>query len=367
MPSPRWSESKQPFVAGAIAAAVSAAWDGPQRGRTQRFTETLRKALGPDLYERVEVAAFQVLMLQESAPEGYDPLPEWALFRVCPKCSALQRTKFTAPQNGRIKLQVLRDRNWMERALERGESYASLARKLGVAPANVAYFAEKHGLKSARSERREELEAIVRHMHAQREGPGAIAKAADTSVHHVLQALKRLGLATKKSGQVYHEKEWWRVRLVEQGKTKLQCAREAGIRPHAANYWLKQFGLQHLVTGNKRRPKYPVLRDRTELRLLLARHDNNYESVARELGCAPSLVSWYARRTLGVAQKHFNDVPHSKKSWWTERLERGATTYELAEEAGIAEKSAREKLRVLGLLEHGYRNNTARERKRRSA
>lgn len=367
MPSPTWCDRPEtPPLAAAIAAAVHVAWDGPEEGASTRFTDALRKILGDEEYEVIELRALHLFHLQPRPPEGYRVPPDWAWLALCPRCMKVKGTPHTAAQNGRLELEVLRDPEWMARQFDRGESYSGLAERLDCAPALIRYWAEKHGLKSPAAERTEEIEACVRRMYAEGEGNGTIAKELDTSVRTVRDALRRLGLATKKSGQVHHEREWWRVRLADRGMTKAAAAREAGIKSHGANYYLKKFNLGHLVDSKRKKPrKYPELYSRTDLRLLLARHDHNYESVAEELGCASSFVSRQARTLLGLEKKHHNVLPHSNLSWWTERLDAGATTYELAEEAGIEEKSARERCRVFGLLPQAYHNNAERERERR--
>ena len=369
MPSPKWSEAKEAPIAAAIAAAVHQAWAGPAEGASARFITALRQMVGPKVMDRIEMTALRLFQAQPRPPEGFEMPPAWAWFQICPGCQSLRRTRFTAPQNGRVKLQVLRDPDWIAAQFEAGKSCEDIARRLGCSRELVAQWAHKHGIATPRAQRRDEIEATVRRMHLAGEGPGTIARAlgGGMSADRVRQVLARLGLATLKHGQVYHDPEWWRVRLQDRGLTKRDCAREAGLKPHAATYWLKQFNLQHLVRNNRRRPRYPQLRDPVQLSALLERHGGSYESAAKELGCAPTLVSWYARRILGRPKKHDNVVPHGHKGWWVDRLEQGLTTWEMAEEAGITEKTARERLRVFGLLDWGYRNNYARERARRSA
>src|SRR5690606_174271 len=72
MPIPKWSRAKEAPIAAAIAAAVHEAWDGPEEGRSTRFVEALLKMVGPDVLERIELAALRILRLQMSAPEGYE-------------------------------------------------------------------------------------------------------------------------------------------------------------------------------------------------------------------------------------------------------------------------------------------------------
>lgn len=367
MPSPTWSKRAEPTVAAAIAAATHHAWMGPEEGASNRFLEALRKMVGPDVLESIEMTALRVFQLQPRAPDGYEVPPNVHL-QLCPGCQRLRKTKHTAPQHGRIKLEALRDPNWLAAQFEAGRSVPAVADQLGCAPGNVIWWADKHGVKTPRAQAAFEFDGHVAHRHVAGEAPGAIARALETTVQRVRDSLRRQGLATEKKGHHYFEAEWWRERLADRGMTKLACAREAGIQAHNANYYLDKFGLQHLVDRNRRRTrKYPQLDDAAFLRDLLRRHQDNYESAAREVGCASSYISRKARDVLGRAKKHHNHVPHSDPQWWRARLDRGATTWEMAEEAGILETTARERLRQLGWTAEGYANNAAREKERRSA
>jgi hypothetical protein len=188
-------------------------------------------------------------------------------------------------------------------------------------------------------------------------------------VTQVRKTLSQLGLANQRAGHHYFEREWWRVRLEERGMTLLECTREAGIRPHEGAYWAKKFDLQHITKPRGRlgrRKKYPQLYDRDQLRALLEEH-GTYEAVAAAIGCpTATIVSRQARKLLGYPRR-WKPVPHGRRDWWEERLARGMTTWEMAEEAGITEKTAREKLRLLELLAQAYRNNFAREKQRRGS
>lgn len=366
MPSPRWSAGRDAPIAAAIAAAAHEAWAAGPEDRVSRFSEALRKMVGAEAFSDIETTALRVFLLQADPPDGYEVAPSWAWFRICPGCQRLRRTPHTAPQNGRLKLQVLRDPEWLSRAFERGESLLGIAQRLGCAPGTVRHFAEKHGLRSPQQRRSEEIEDGVRRMYAAGEGPGKTARELNTSVRTVRDALKRLGLANNKSGQVYHDRAWWTERLERRAYTKAACAREAGIRPHNANYYLDKFSLQHLVDQKRRRPpKYPELHDRDRLRELLDRH-GTYAAASAAVGCSPTLVSKQARDLLGYGRR-WKPVPHGRRRWWRQRLDRGATTWEMATEAAVSEKAAREKLRLLGLLPEAYANNARHERARRRA
>lgn len=368
MPSPTWSKTSAAPIAAALAAAVHQAWMGPAEGASNRFLHALRQTLTPEEFAAVELLALQVFHHQPVPPSGYVVPPPSAHLELCPRCLKIRKTPFTAPQRGRIKMEALRDADWLQGQFEMGRSAKDVARITACTTSNVVRWADVHGIELPRTKSAAELNAQVSAMHRNGDAPGTIARALELPVYRIREVLKRTGMATKKKGQHYHAAEWWRVRLQDRGMTKAACAREAGIKSHNANYYLDKFGLQHLVDRNRKRTrKYPQLFDQAYLRDLLRRHDDNFESAAAEVGCAPTLISRRARDILGRDAKHSNHLPHSEPSWWRERLDAGMTTWEMAEEAGIEEKSAMERLRILGWTAEAYANNTARERKRRTA
>lgn len=356
MPSPRWSTPESAPIAAAIAAAVHEAWDGPEAGASNRFIDALRKMVGPNVLARIELTALRVFDLERRPPEGYEIPPAWAWLTICPACQRTRRTKHTAPQNGRHELQVLRDPEWLARALERHGTIKGVTEKLGCNRSLVAYWIDRHHLHPGFRLDRENAEKRIAGLHHAGEGPGSIARELDTTTTQIRRVLARLGLANRKYGQVYFEREWWRVRLEDRKMTVTACAREAGIQQHVAHYYTKKFELRHAVDRKRRRGrKYPELQDADYLRALLERHGDCYAEAAHEVGCQPTLISLYARSLLGRPAKSRPEVPHARREWWEERMARGMTTAEMAAEAGIAEKTARERLRVLGLLAGAYR------------
>lgn len=366
MPSPHWQPVPEPApVAAAIAAAVHAAWASPPDEAGRVFGETLRRLVGPVVFDQVYATAFRLLELQRQPPKDYRTPPAWAWFEICPRCQKLRTTKHTAAQNGRIELEVLRDPVWLAEALRREGSIKRVADVLRCTSALIGYWCDRHGILPPKAERAREIGERVAALYHRKEGPGKIARELDTTVQHIRKVLKRLGLANRKHGQVYFEREWWRVRLEDRGYTFLDCTREAGVVAHEAAYWTKKFDLQHLAHKH-RRVKFPQLRDPMQLKALLDRHDWVYEHAAKEIGAWPTIVSYWARRLLKVDVKHRNKLPHSHRGWWVDHLDRGLTSYELAEALGIAEKTVREKARTFGLLPQLYRNNAERERTRRA-
>lgn len=375
MPSPQWCTTAETPIGQALAAAQHEAWHAPEDRRHAVFVERFRQLVGPARAEPMLSAALALFNAQPVAPAGWEEPPTSAYWRACPRCQRLSKTPHTIPQNGRLELAVLRDPEWLDRQFARGISMPTIAKRLKCAVELVGYWAEKHGLQSPRQEHAEDRREAIRTLHNEGRGPGGISRELGIPVCQVRARLKSMGIANKKHGHVYHQAAWWQERVVKLGWTLRACAKEAGIRPNNATYFANKFGLSDITKArsstkgkSKWKAKYPALADAGQLRALLDHH-GTYEAVGAALGCAPSLVSRYAQKLLGVAKRHENGVPHGARAWWTERLDQGMTTWQLAEAAGIEEKSAREKLRVLGaeLLAQAYRNNLAVEKARRAA
>jgi transposase-like protein len=374
-PSPTWSSPAEVPVFQALAAAQHDAWHAADTDSARRiFADRVRQALGADRADVVLSAALNIFNTQLLAPKGFEAPPPSAPFTICARCQQIKKTKFTIPQNGRLKLTALRDRQWLAKEFERGRTCKAIAQQLDCSTGLVMDWARKHGLQPVKTANAEKFREAVRELHLAGNAPGEIARELDRTTEDVRKALAALGLANMKSGHHYFAAEWWIERIQRRGWTTGQCAKAAGIRPHGCCYFLNKFGLDHITRartlkkGQRRNPKYPQLTDAAQLAELLRVH-GSYEAVARAVGCpSPSLVSRWARELLGVGKRHENFKETSAKSWWTERLDRGMTTWALAEEAGVEEKTVREKLRVFGqlLLAQAYRNNTAAEKAKRA-
>jgi hypothetical protein len=368
-PSPTWSSPAEVPLFQALAAAQHEAWHAKDVDTGRRiFADRVRQALG-ERADTVLSAALNLFNLQLIAPAGFEEPPPSAPFTICARCQQIKKTKFTIPQNGRLKLTALRDRNWLAAQFDRGRPCKVIAKQLECSPTLVMDWARKHGVMPVKTANAEKFKDSVRGLHLDGKAPGEIAREVERTVEDVRSALAALGLANMKGGHHYFAAEWWIERIQRRGWTTTQCARAAGIRPHGCCYFLNKFGLDHVTKarstkkGQRRIPKYPELADAPKLAELLRVH-GSYEAVAKAIGCpSPSLVSRWARDLLKVGKRHENYKETSARSWWTERLDRGMTTWALAEEAGIEEKSVREKLRVFGqlLLAQAYRNNTARK------
>jgi AraC-like DNA-binding protein len=372
-PSPTWSTPAETPLFQALTAAQHDAWRaGPERGRTV-FVERFRQLVGPARAEASLVSAIALFNLQPEAPAGFERPPTSTDFRICPRCQQLRAGDHNEPFRGRLTLRLLRDKEWLTEQLARGASLKAIAKKVGCTYMNVLHWLETHGLQAPKTQGARDLDAEVKAMHHRGDAPGTIAQALEIKVQDVRKVLERTGTATKKNGQHYHKAEWWVERIQRRGMTTTECAREAGIKSHGCAYWLKQFNLQHITkarstaSGAKRwKPKYPALANVAQLRALLDHH-GSYEAVATAVGCAPTLVSRYARELLGEDKRVRQNAPHTAREWWVERLDRGCTVAQLADEAGLAEKSCTEKLRVFGieLLGQAYRNNLSAEKARR--
>jgi transposase-like protein len=373
-PSPQWCHNTEVPLFQALTAAQHDAWHAPDEESARRiFADRVRQLVGPARADTILLSALSLFNTQLRAPDGFVEPPSTTSFAICPRCQTVKKTKFTIPQNGRLKLVALRDREWLQQQFERRRTCAAIAQQLDCSPSLVMDWARKHDLLPSRTARTEEFDSEVRARHHNGEAPGEIASALEVKVQDVRKSLVRQELATQKRGHHYFQPEWWIERIERRGWTTRQCARAAGIQPHNCAYYLNRFGLDHITKarrlkkGERRCPKYPALADATQLAELLREH-GTYEAVAKAVGCpSPSLVSRWARELLGVGKRHENFKPTHAQSWWTERLDAGMTTWQLAEEAGITEKAVRERLRVFDpkLLAQGYRNNTIAERAKR--
>lgn len=373
MPSPHWCKPEATPLFQALAAAQHEAWSVTPDRRRSIFLERFRSLVGETKAEPIMLSALAIFDAQPNPPAGFEAPPA-AVFQICPRCQILKGTKFTAPQHGRLKLAVLRDRAWLADQFEKNRSCESIATQLECSPSLVMDWARKHELQPAKTANAEARRDRIERMHLDGNSPGEISRELEMPAWEVKQVLAEKGLATSKQGHHHFQAEWWIERIERRGWTKSKCAKAAGIQPHAANYYINRFGLGHITSANATKKgqrrwsiKYPVLADAKQLQALLDEH-GSYENVAKVVGCGPTLVSMWARKILGAQKRHENTVPHSAKSWWVERVDRGLTTFQLAAEAGIEEKSARERLRVLGdnLLGRAYANNTKAEKAKRS-
>lgn len=373
MPSLVYAAPSAPALPQAIAAAFTAAWvaTDPAQGR-RIFVATLRQILGAEHSDRAIEAALTLFNLQPTAPAGFEREPAGTCFRLCPRCQTIQSARHQAPYRQRVKLEILRDADWLQRQFEAKRTAEAIAARLGCTAGSVLYWAEKHGLQTYRTESAEEFAAAVRRLHLSGEAPGTIARRLESTMSRVRKSLATQGLANGKGGHHYFTPDWWIERLERRHMTLYQATREAGIKPHAGMYYVNRFGLTHITQANRNKkgdrhgPRHPALRDSAQLAELLRVH-RTYQAVATVVGVSPTCVSKAARDVLGVGLRHRQFVAHSAPSWWTERLEAGKTAWELAAEAGIAEKSITEKVRSIdrALLAKLYANNAAAERKKR--
>lgn len=301
-------------------------------------------------------------------------------FACCPRCQTVNSAKFSHAPFGRVKLNALRDRSWLERQLSNGRSSQQIAAQLGCVDDSVNIWIDKHGLDRRRCKVHDD---DVAGWHDAGLAPGEISRKLDIAVDDVRRALNRTRGVTQSAGHHYTKKEWWIDRVVTRQMSLGQCAKDAGIKNQNASFWAKKFGLQEITaarscraTGRRHSYKYPQLMDPGQLRALIEQH-GTWEGVS---------IAITGKRTSATGVKawwktHFGaEVPPLKrhrsktisdrtaKAWWIERLDRGLTTWQLAGEAEIAEKTVCERLRTFGgdLLTRGYRNNTAAERAKRS-
>jgi hypothetical protein len=306
----------------------------------------------------------------------------------------VKATKHSIAPSGRVALEVLRDREWLERKLLAGNTADHLAAKLKCTRATIVNWIHKHGLEEHLQRKFKVHDEEIATRHNAGQSPGTIANALGiraSDVSRVLVRLRLVGLAPHPFGHHHFRKEWWIDRLVHRRLTVRACAQEAGITPHNGTYWVKKFGLQEHsqanscgVTRRRHAYKYPQLADPAQLKALMDTH-RSYEGVAlavcgrrsgggnvktwwlKHFGAPPANLKSKARAErakLAVV----NALPHLAPEWWVERLNKGATMLELAEEAGIELRSAAERLRKFGgdLLSQAYANNARAEKARRA-
>lgn len=373
MSSPKWAELSATPLFQACAAAQHAAWRVAPELRRSVFTQRLNQVLGPKAAEPILLTAIALFDAQTAPPRGWVDPPENMHFECCPRCQILSGKRYSQAPNGRIRMNALRDRDWLARQYALGKHTRDIAKSIGACMGSVTHWARKHGIETMKR-KPFELDPEVAEMHQAGKCPGEIAEHFDVKVQTIRKILSRQGLATGKHGHHYFAREWWVEHLITRNLTTHQIARIAGIVPHNCAYFIKKFGLEHVTaerscrkTRSRWKHKYPQLADANQCRALLDRH-GTYEGAARELGCAASLVkNWETRHFGKQPARHRQGVPHAAREWWTQRLDRGLTTNQLAEDAGITEKNAKEKLRVLGggLLAQAYRNNVAAEKRKR--
>lgn len=395
-PSPTLGRPAEALLFAGLAAAQHAAWRVPAERRRAVFAERLRQLLGPDRADRVMASALALFDQQPAAPAGFDDLPATAHFECCPRCLGLKATKHSIAPSGRLTLEPLRDPEWLERQLDRYDNdVRRIAERLKCCYQTVLSWVHKHGL-SDRLRQAKQHDDVIAERHRAGQSPGTIAQALGLQADDVRRVLERLGLVRSAGsaafGHHHFEREWWVERLVRRQMTAHACAREAGVRPQTALHFAKKFGLQEHTSRNdvrvtRRRAsyKYPQLADPAQLKALMAKH-GTWEGIALEVcgrrTSASNVRLWWfthfgsppaslkrGRPRSSASVTPGERVPHAQLDWWTERLNRGLTTWQLAGEAGLQESSAREYLRRFGaeLLAQAYRNNTAAEKARRRA
>ena len=380
MPSPRWSAPAETPVFQALAAAQHAAWNVSPEHRRATFTERFRQLTDRETVDRHLAAALTIFDAQSSPPAGYVDPPANMHFACCPNCQRLNAKAFSQAPNGRVKLNALRDRDWLDRQLANGQTAGDIANRLGCTRPAVNVWIDRHGLERRRLMVHDDEVAAL---HDAGLAPGEISRKLDVPVDKVRGALKRTRAVTNKEGHHYFRKEWWTLRVVEREMTTRQCAADAGIAVNACPFWLKRFGLSHITAARscavtKRRPslKYPQLADAAQLQALMEKH-RSYEQVSLAIAgkrtSAGNVKNWWLYH-FGAPPAWIGNgrpgkrVPHSDREWWTTRLDRGDTMQQIADELGIVLDSVRERLRAFGgdLLARGYANNTKAERAKRS-
>jgi AraC-like DNA-binding protein len=355
MPSPKWPGVAGPLVPEVVAAALAAAGEVQASARGTRARQRVRQMLPPELADAlaVPVAAMAGLLEPGGSPVGGE-MP----FELCPGCMSMRAPEGVRTGSRSVAARALGDGEWVVAAVRQAGSARALAGGLGLDAVRIAESCVGHDVRSEShgDEGREVLE-----MHARKEGMGTIARRVGWTVDRVRRFLEEEGRVGARHGHVHFEAEWWRVRLEDRGMTLRAAALEAGLKTNGADHYLRRFGLRHLVrfARGQRPPKHPELHCAVRLRELLDRH-GTYEAVARELGCAPSLVSRCARQYLGEAIR-WGAAP--TEQFYRQQLEAGRSPGEIAAMVGRTEKTVRESIRKLGLSRLAY--NTVKQRRSR--
>jgi hypothetical protein len=191
-PSPTWSSPAEVPVFQALAAAQHDAWHAADTDSARRiFADRVRQALGADRADVVLSAALNIFNTQLLAPKGFEAPPPSAPFTICARCQQIKKTKFTIPQNGRLKLTALRDRQWLAKEFERGRTCKAIAKQLDCTAGLVMDWARKHGLQPVKTANAEKFKEAVRELHLAGNAPGEIAKELDRSTRTFARHLLR--------------------------------------------------------------------------------------------------------------------------------------------------------------------------------
>lgn len=358
MPSPTFGA--RGVLIDAVAMAVREAWEanGDKRVAYRRLGATLRRTLGDEvLADRALPAAVQLFNLQ-SRPAGDIEVPHIAVLSLCPHCRKVKLIEERAPYRNKVRMEVLRDRDWMRRQfddLHRNDE--DVARDLNCCKQSVAMWRNRHGIEPPKANRAYMDDRILRELLVDKKlAPGEVAAKLGCEVYTVRNWARELGVVSNPRHFAHCSFEWWNDR-VQAGWTQYRMAAAAGIVNHAVQYHLKKWGLYKWVGSRGRKPRYPQLYEPAWLRRELARKGATFVSIARKVGCSETSVT-YAAKKLGLIDQNRPPRPSPwtrDPEWYRERFKRGVTVEQMAVEVGIKVKSIQNYIGELKLAAEYWR------------
>lgn len=351
MPSPTFGAKG--VVVDAIAQAVREAWATNGVPPAQVVQHTLRRILDDKLADRVLGVTLDLLRIQPRPPAGDEDVPTVAVLDLCVRCRKVKLIGQRRPYRGRVKMEILRDPEWVRRQFERLHcSQEEIAGRLGCCVQSVQMWRRRHGIAPPKSLRPWMDAGVLKKLLVDRRlAPGTAAMELGCEVCSIRQWAKRLEILTARQ-YAHCTREWWADRVAA-GWTKFEMARHAGIVSHAALFHLRKWGLDWKVGAKGRKPQHTQLYEPGWLRRQLVDRREKFVDVARRVGCSPSAVSAAAKK-LGIYERRSRDIPMpwtKDPEWYRERFRRRNDITAMAAEAGVKEKSIQNYMGELGLLE----------------
>jgi hypothetical protein len=172
----------------------------------------------------------------------------------------------------------------------------------------------------AHRNRDELLQAYV----AEQKGTEDIGREFGCSGFTIAQWLKEFGIPIRKNGDILHprnDKEWLWNAHVNEGKTTVAIAKEAGVSACTVRIWMKQLGIPIKTLEDKMLERVGTYwQDEAWLRAAYIRNGRNTKALCREIGVDHRSVEKYLdlygipRRTL----EEFFDLSSSDLTFWDE-------------------------------------------------
>jgi len=356
VPSPTFGA--RGVVVDTVAFAVREAWScADRKQRPQVVNLALRRILGDQLADQVLLSALTLLEIQ-SEPPDHDIEAPAAVLELCVRCRKVKLIEERKPYRGKVRMEFLRDRQWMTRQFERlGRTDDDVALELGCCKISVRHWRNKFDIDPGKYHKPWMHEATMKRLIVdKRLAPGEIAEQLGIEVHSVRNWASRLGIANGKNGVwAYHGRQWWLERVAA-GWTQYRMAEAAGIVKHAVLFHLRKWDLHTDRTpyerARLRKPKYVQLYEPNWLADQLKRHGPAFTLIASKVGCSPTTVKAAAQKLGLLNGRRDLPTPWTKDpEWYLERFTRRQTALEMAVEVGIKEKSIMNYMGELDLLD----------------